>query len=69
VAVAEKNNDLHQPIVKRAYSVQEIAEILSISRSKAYELCNSDEFKTIRIGRSLRISKASFDKWLDSNDI
>lgn len=32
---------------------------------KAYELCNSGCFKVVRIGRALRISKLSFDTWLD----
>lgn len=50
---------------KRTYSVEEVREILGISRRKAYELCNSDVFKVIRIGRALRVSKASFDFWLD----
>ena len=52
-------------IGKRTYSVDEVREILGISRRKAYELCNSDAFKVIRIGRALRVSKASFDFWLD----
>ncbi|MDL2218068.1 helix-turn-helix domain-containing protein [Christensenellaceae bacterium OttesenSCG-928-M15] len=51
---------------KRTYSVDEVREILGISRRKAYELCNSNCFKVIRVGRALRISKASFDYWLDN---
>ncbi|MBR1703213.1 MAG: helix-turn-helix domain-containing protein [Lachnospiraceae bacterium] len=51
---------------KKTYSVQEIAEILEISRSKAYELCQHADFKVIRLGRIIRISKASFDSWFDS---
>ena len=39
--------------------------LLGISRRKAYELCNSGAFKVIHVGRVLRISKASFDYWLD----
>jgi len=51
---------------KRTYSVEEVREILGISRRKAYELCNSDTFRVIRVGRALRVSKASFDYWLDN---
>jgi len=51
---------------KRTYTVSEIAALLQISKSKAYELCKRDYFKTINIGRSVRISKASFDRWFDS---
>lgn len=50
---------------KRTYTVHEIASLLRISKSKAYELCNEDLFRIIRIGRSVRVSKASFDEWLD----
>lgn len=51
---------------KKTYSVQEIADILQISKSKSYELCKEKQFKIIRIGRIIRISKPSFDEWLES---
>lgn len=51
---------------KKTYSVHEIAVILQISKSKAYELCKQPEFKIIRLGRTIRISKASFDDWLNN---
>lgn len=53
---------------KRTYSVEEVRAILGISRRKVYELCNSNSFKVLRIGRTLRVSKASFDFWLDHYD-
>lgn len=60
------NGQLDMNVVgKRTYSVTEIQEILGISRRMAYLLCNSGVFKTIKIGRVMRISKASFDSWLD----
>ena len=51
---------------KKTYSVLEIAEILQISKSKAYELCRQPDFKVVRLGRTIRISKASFDNWLNN---
>ena len=54
---------------KRVYTVEEISEILGISRSAAYELVKKDEFKSVRIGATIRISKSSFDAWLDSREI
>ena len=51
---------------KRTYSVQEIADILQISRSMAYVLCRKSLFKAVRVGKYVRISKPSFDAWLDS---
>lgn len=53
---------------KRAYCVNDIADILDISRSSAYALVRQGHFKTVRIGTAIRISRASFDKWLDTQD-
>ena len=46
---------------KKTYSVQEIADILQISKTKAYDLCKNPDFRIIRLGRTIRVSKASFD--------
>jgi len=51
---------------KRTYSVPEIAAILQISKSMAYEMCKKSLFKTVKVGKYVRISKPSFDSWLDS---
>ena len=50
---------------KRSYTVEEICQILHIGRSRAMELCTCGAFRVVRIRRSLRISKKSFDAWLD----
>lgn len=50
---------------KRAYSVDDIMAILDISRSSAYILIKKKFFRSFKIGKQLRISKASFDEWLD----
>ena len=51
---------------ERTYTVPEIAQILKISTRKAYELCNTTkDFQVIRLGRSIRIKKSSFDIWFD----
>ena len=49
----------------RAYSVDDIMTILDISRSSAYILIKKNLFRSVKIGNQLRISKASFDEWLD----
>ena len=54
----------HEPLV---YRVEEIAQILAISSRAAYNLCKSTkDFKVIRIGKSVRVNKQSFDNWLAS---
>lgn len=69
MAIGEtKNTQFCQPEEKRTYSVQEVADILQISKSKAYALCKQFLFKTVKIGKYVRVSKPSFDSWLDSAD-
>ena len=50
---------------KRTYTVDEIQDILGISRTSAYNLVKKKAFRSVRIGGSIRISKKSFDEWLD----
>lgn len=54
---------------RRTYHVDEIVQILGIGRSSAYELVKQGHFKIVRIGTAIRISKKSFDEWLDSQNI
>lgn len=49
----------------RTYTVNDIAAILGIGRASAYKLANSGLFKTIRIGNMIRISRKSFEDWLE----
>ncbi len=50
---------------KRCYTVKEVQAILGISRPTVYDLLKQNEFRWIRIGTTYRISKKSFDEWLD----
>lgn len=66
MAVEEFNYEKQAVSEKRTYSVQEIADILQISRSMAYNLCKQSLFKTVKVGKYVRVSKPSFDEWLDT---
>ena len=51
-------------LVPLVYRVDEIAQLLAISNRAAYNLCNTTkDFKVIRLGTSIRVSKQSFDDW------
>ena len=51
----------HEPLV---YRVEEIAQLLAISPRAAYNLGNTTkDFRVLRIGTSIRVSKQSFDNW------
>ena len=48
------------------YTVEEIAQMLSISLRSAYNLCShTTEFRVLRVGGSIRVPKDSFDAWLN----
>lgn len=51
---------------KRTYTVFEIQGILGISKTTAYNLIKSNVFHSVRVGGHIRISKKSFDEWLDN---
>lgn len=57
--------NMQNVIDKRTYTVSEIAALLGISRKSAYALVKSGQFSYIRAGRMIRVSKVSFDKWLN----
>ncbi len=45
--------------------VPEVAEVLRIARSRAYELVADGEIPSVRIGRSLRVSRRELETWLE----
>ncbi|MBR3001267.1 MAG: helix-turn-helix domain-containing protein [Oscillospiraceae bacterium] len=53
--------------MKTTYTVKEIQEILRISKPTAYALIRSGAFSYIKFKNTLRISKDSFDRWLESD--
>ena len=60
-SAAQQTTVRHAPLV---YRVEEIAQLLAISNRAAYNLCNTTkDFKVIRLGISIRVSKQSFDDW------
>jgi excisionase family DNA binding protein len=60
-------NDLRsrKPIpVDRLLTVAEVAAFLRVSKMTVYRLCESDELASIRVGRSIRIDKDSFGRYV-----
>ena len=50
------------------YTVKDIQEILHIGKTKAYELCKTELFPTIKIGNKTLIYKEEFYQWLRENE-
>ena len=64
-----QNGTEKRPLECRTYTVNEIARILGVSQARAYRLVQEGLFKSVRIGNAIRISKRSFDHWLESLDL
>ena len=63
-ALPQRN--IQHMVEKRCYTVKDLQEILEISRPTVYNLLKKKEFRWIRLGGGkYRISKKSFDDWLD----
>ena len=60
------NNETRNVPDSRTYRVEDVAAILSVSRTSAYRLIKEGHLKTVRIGNAIRVSKKSFDEWLDA---
>ncbi|MCL2670408.1 MAG: helix-turn-helix domain-containing protein [Clostridiales bacterium] len=65
-AVADTQSSVPE---KRTYLVKEIAEMLNVSTTTAYAIVKEGVFKSVRIGTTIRVSKKSFDEWLNSQGI
>ena len=63
-----RSTSISSPMLK-TYRVDDIAQILGVARSYAYNLIKEGHFKTVRIGTAIRISRKSFDEWLDKQEI
>ncbi len=67
--VEMKNEDVIEKAAaeKRCYTVGELQDILMCGRGTVYDLIKQNLFRTYKLGGSgYRISKKSFDEWLDS---
>lgn len=53
---------------KTTYTPKEIQKILQISEPTTYALIKKNLFFSKRVGRHIRISKKSFDEWLDGQN-
>lgn len=47
-------------------TVQDLRDILRVGRDNVYNLVNSGQFKTIKVGRQIRVPKDAFVNWLNN---
>ncbi len=48
--------------------IPEVAETLGIGRTKIYEMIATGELPTIRVGRAIRISVSTLQKWVEARE-
>ena len=53
------------PFTLLTSAFEEIQNILGVGKNAAYNLVKTKAFHSVRIGGNIRISKRSFDAWLD----
>lgn len=47
-------------------TIMDMADILKISRSKAYSLAKEKDFPAVKVGRLIRVNKEKLFKWLST---
>ena len=73
-AIKGMNEETNNGIVavgreKKTYTVEEIQNILEISRASAYRLAHSNQFRVLKIGGQLRIPVVDFEAWLGGSAV
>lgn len=69
VKESERSTTITSQMGKCCYTVKELQEILNVSRPTIYELLKANLFSWVKLGTTYRISKKSFDEWLDKQEI
>lgn len=52
-------------MTKLTYNAPEVAQLLGISRSAAYNLMHRDDFPSFRIGKRWLVRDSSLNEWLE----
>ena len=64
--MAAMNNNTSTPDGKFAYSIEEAAELLSIKRDSLYELINTDQLGSFKVGARRLIARQQLEAFIAS---
>lgn len=53
--------------MEKFLTVNDIQEILGLSRPSVYSLLDEDDFPVIRFGRAIRVPPDAFRRWVDAH--
>lgn len=48
------------------WTMEQVRQVLGLSRPMAYELAHRKGFPAVRFGRAIRIPRDAFQRWLDA---
>nr|WP_251127269.1 helix-turn-helix domain-containing protein [Exiguobacterium sp. s162] len=50
-------------------STEDVAKIMNIGKSVAYDLMKSKEFHIVQVGKQFRVSREIFLRWLNGKEV
>ncbi len=57
----------HNGTAKAMYTVNDLARILNCGKTKAWEIVNSDQIRTVRVGRLVRVEQEAIAEFIEKN--
>ena len=60
----ERNMEINETPLPQILTSNELAEVLKISRAYAYQLMRTQQIRSVKIGRSLRVLRQDLDDFL-----
>jgi excisionase family DNA binding protein len=61
-----QDDPLNRTNLERLLTADEVAQILNVSKSFAYQLMQRGEIPTLRLGRAVRCRRQDLFEWVDS---
>lgn len=53
------------PLEPLALKVEQVAELLAVSRSQAYALVRRGDLPSVRVGNAIRIPRRALEAWIE----
>ncbi len=60
---------MHDQTLPLLLKAEEAARMLSLGRSKVFEMLATGELPRVRIGRSVRIRRVDLEKWVEDHPV
>ena len=64
--LSKENGETLQPLL---LNIPQVAKMLSLSRTKVYELIETEGLPVMRFGRAVRVSLTALQQWLDQRSV